>query len=142
MNFNDIEFSFVSCHFCWIAYERVAAALRTWLHFFREIATFSSKFSHLTFFFLSTGRKYSWFACCNCDPALGGIWFPEKVKLTTCFHELFKYESMNFFYQILCIVFVLIFSNTQNWEKMPFLTNKKFAFSTEKYGEKMRTLNS
>ena len=48
----------------------------------------------------------------------------KKVKLTTWFHEFYEYESTNFFYQI----FVLIFSNAQNWEKMSFLASKEFVF--------------
>ena len=47
------------------------------------------------------------------------------VKLTTCFHEFSKIWIYEFFYQILCNI---CFENAQNWEKLPFLTNKEFVF--------------
>ena len=49
------------------------------------------------------------------------------VKLTTCFHEFFKYESTNFSTKYY-ITFVLIFANPQNWDKLPFVINKEFVF--------------
>ena len=43
-----------------------------------------------------------------------------KVKLTTCFHEFSKYVSTIFFSTKYSVIFILIFSNAQNWEKFAF----------------------
>ena len=54
------------------------------------------------------------------------------VKLPTCFHEFFEYESTNFLYQVLSN----IFSNAQNWKKKLFWPIRNlFSFSTRNIGQ-------
>ena len=63
---------------------------------------------------------------------------PDGVKgrAHDMFSRIFRIRIYEVFPPTIYVIFILIFSNAQKWErKMPFLTNKDlFSFSTDKYG--------
>ena len=61
---------------------------------------------------------------------------PTLVRLTTCFRD-FPNTNLRIFSTKYDIIFVLILSNAQNWEKKTFLTNRDlFPFQLRNIGAK------
>ena len=74
-------------------------------------------------------QKGVWRVPWDCCKSKTQVWIKGQA------HNMFSRIFQIRIYEILCnVIFVLIFSNAQNWENMPFLTNNFFfSFSTEKY---------